>query len=101
MTLLQMLDVKLDRDIDIRIYEYALDVGKKILQQDKDLKPAVRFWFDSKNPNKMTMILRNDDASTFFAQLEYHINEKFIIEGNIDAKIYYLMLYELGLMGKQ
>lgn len=93
-----MLDVKLDRDIEFRIYDFALDVGKRILQENKDLNPAVRFQFDSKNPNHMIMLIRNDDAATFFSQLEYHIKDKFIVDGSIDAKIYYLLLYELGLM---
>ena len=89
------LDVKLERDIDIKIFEYALKVGQKILESDKDLNPSVRFQFDKKNPNKMIMLIRNDDAATFFSQLEYHINEKFIVEGSIDAKIYYMLLHAL------
>ena len=88
-----MLDVTLDRDIDIRIFNYAKKVGTKILQAQK-LNPSVRFLFDKKNPNKMTMIMKNDDAATFFSQLEYHLNDKFITE-SIDAKIYYLLLHEL------
>jgi hypothetical protein len=95
-----MLDVKLDRAIEFKIYDYALEVGRKIMQMNKDLNPAVRFQFDSKNPNHMIMLHRNDDAATFFAQLEYQIKEKFIIDGAIDAKIYYLLLFELGLMKK-
>lgn len=93
-----MLDVKLDREIEFKIYDFALEVGKKIMQMNKDLNPAVQFRFNSKDPNKMFMSIKNDDAATFFAQLEYQIKDKFIIEGAIDAKIYYLLLYELGLM---
>lgn len=92
------LDVNLDRDIDIKIYEYAKKVGKQILESDKDLNPSVRFQFEKKDPNRMVMLMRNDDAATFFAQLEYHLNDKFTIEGPIDAKIYYLLLHELGLI---
>ena len=90
------LDVKLDRDIDIQIYEYAIKVGREIFARNQDLNPAVRFLFDKKNPEKMNMLIQNEDASTFFSQLDYHINEKFIIQGPIDAKIYYLVLYQLG-----
>ena len=92
------LNVKLYRDIDMRIYDYAKDVAAKILKADKDLNPSVRFQFDKRNPDKMIMLMRNDDAATFFAQLEYHLNDKFVIEGNIDPKIYYLLLHELGLL---
>ena len=93
-----MLDINLDRDIDIRIYEYAVKVGRDILEKNKDLNPSVRFLFDKKHPQQMTMVMRNEDAATFFSQLEYHLNDKFILESGIDAKIYYLLLHELGVL---
>jgi hypothetical protein len=96
-----MLDIKLDRDIDIRVYEFARKVGKEILERNKDLDPQVRFLFTEKHPEQMTMTLRNEDAATFFSQLEYHINNKFVLETGIDARIYYLLLHELGVLIKK
>ncbi len=90
-----MLNVTLDRDIDIEILKYAIKVGRKILENDKNLSPAVRFQFDKRHPKKMIMLMKNDDAATFFSQLEYHLNDKFILESGIDAKIYYLLLHDL------
>lgn len=92
------LNVTLDSDIYKQVYGYALNAAQQIKEDNPDLKPHIQFRFSSKDPNVMEKLVKNQDAHTFLTMLDYLVNDKFIIQGQIEAKIYYLIFKELGLL---
>jgi hypothetical protein len=42
------------------------------------------------------MVPRNEDCSMFLSAIEYQLHDKFIIDGEFDRKIYYVLFKQLG-----
>jgi hypothetical protein len=84
---------------DKQILDFALKVGKTVLRYNPDLKPSFTFLFSKKEPNKkVVMVPRNEDCSMFLSAIEYQLHDKFIIDGEFDRKIYYVLFKQLGLI---
>jgi hypothetical protein len=94
------INVSLDEGLEKQIYDFAVKVGRDIMDKNPDLHPYVQFRYNSRSPNVMEKLIKNQDATTFLTMLDYQLNDKFIIQGQIPAKVYYLVFKELKLLRK-
>jgi len=91
--------IVLESQFDMEVLDYAMKVGKAFMKYNRDCQPHASFIFDKKEPNKrVVMVIRNEDCSTFMANLDRQLHDKFTIEGKFNDKIYFLLFRQLGLI---